>query len=87
MQPSIARLARIMPRSALSEVPRARLFGLPPPGAAQAATLIEVLQARKAAAGDSYPANIRLEAPIDKASMKHVVNRERRVLKNLMRER
>jgi hypothetical protein len=87
MRVSIPRLARIIPRSTLSETPRARLYGLPESDAPRAPTLMEALQARKAAAGADYPSNIRLEEPIDKQALKNILKGTRRELKGLVKER
>ncbi|THH10991.1 hypothetical protein EW146_g8194 [Bondarzewia mesenterica] len=92
MRPSLPRLLRIVPRSAVigpeaASQPRAKIFEEIRKENRTTPTLLEVLQQRKAEAGANYPLNIRIEPPISKQTFAGLSSEIRASLEAALRER
>ncbi|KAI0317303.1 hypothetical protein OF83DRAFT_154892 [Amylostereum chailletii] len=91
MRPSLPRLVRVIPRSAVKQAavghPKPKIYKELPKNVASPPPLIEVLLQRKAAAGSSYPANIRIEPLPTRATFEGVGDRARENLREILRER
>ena len=91
MQPTLARLVRVIPKSKVaaeyaSAAPARQLLeqarsDIKPP------TLIESLQARKAKLGADYPPNIRIEPVLSKKTFEGVPEATRERLQELLKGR
>lgn len=88
MRPSVARLVRIIPRTAL-KVEEAKVLRPPAPQTLELKkpTLIETLIKQQAEAGGIWPSNIRIEPVVKKEALKTVQSDVRLRLKKLLKER
>lgn len=88
MRPSLPRLVRVIPRGQLKSE---QLRTVPIPQLVRSdvkrPTLIELLQKRRAEAGNDYPPNIRIEPALTKKSFSGVKKEHIIELKALLKER
>ncbi|KAI0057095.1 hypothetical protein BV25DRAFT_1831469 [Artomyces pyxidatus] len=90
MRPSLPRLVRILPRTAVTPTsgrPRPRIYDELPKEARQITPLIDVLQKRKQEAGAAYPPNIRIEPVISKRTFRGLKGEAIAPLRQVLRER
>ncbi|KAI9064266.1 hypothetical protein FKP32DRAFT_615855 [Trametes sanguinea] len=85
MQPTLARLVRVLPRSQVDPALR------PVPAPARAdeirrPSLIEVLLKRKEEAGDNFPSNLRIEALEAKSALRGLPRDARKTLAAMLKE-
>ena len=94
MHPSVPRLLRILPRSAVvttepgaTKLPKAKIFEELPKDVRKPPSLLEVLLKRKKEAGASYPPNIRIEPVMSRQTFAGVAKEVRASLRATLRER
>ncbi|KZT03512.1 uncharacterized protein LAESUDRAFT_334655 [Laetiporus sulphureus 93-53] len=86
MRPTFSRLVRVIPRSSLPPKQAVRTVPEPMRSDVKQPTLIQILLERQAAAGDSYPSNIRIEPELTRATFKGVKPEVKRELLKVVRE-
>ncbi|TFY70521.1 hypothetical protein EVG20_g2478 [Dentipellis fragilis] len=90
MRPSLPRLLRIVPRSAVTPQAarkRVKIYEEIPKELRVQPTLLQVLQKRRDEAGADYPPNIRIEPVVSKQTFSGVKPDAREPLRNVLRER
>lgn len=91
MRPSLPRLVRLLPRSAIALPehghPSPRIYEEPPKGSRTQPSLLEILLKEKEAAGPNYPPNIRIEPVVSKKTFAGVKREFVGPLKAILRER
>jgi hypothetical protein len=92
MRPSLPRLVRVLPRSAIpvrehGHLPPARVYEELPKGSSRQPSLLEILLKEKEAAGANYPPNIRIEPVVSKKTFAGVKREFVAPLKAVLRER
>lgn len=88
MRATAARLVRVIPRAKLS-VGDSKIVGRPTPQTEDRLRpiTIDLLLKQKAAAGENWPANLRIEPQLKKEVFKNVQPELRTVMKKLTKER
>ena len=88
MRPTSTRLVRLIPRKLLN-VAEQKIYSRPRPQIEdlKQPTFMDLLMKRKERAGNTWPANLRLEPQLKKAVFKEVVPGVRSVLKRMTKER
>jgi hypothetical protein len=91
MRPSLSRLVRVLPRSAIPVRehghPPLRVYEEIPKDARKQPSLLEILLKEKEAAGANYPPNIRIEPVVSKKTFAGVKRGFVAPLKEILRER
>ena len=91
MRPSLPRLVRVLPRSAIAlpELNQAppKIYDELPKSCRMSPSLLEVLLKEKELAGSDYPPNIRIETPVSKKTFAGVKRDFVAPLKAILRER
>lgn len=91
MRPSLTRLVRVLPRSAIALPKHGRappkIYDELPKSSRMSPSLLEILLKEKELAGSNYPPNIRIETPVSKKTFAGVKRDLVAPLKAILRER
>ncbi|EAU88391.1 hypothetical protein CC1G_05157 [Coprinopsis cinerea okayama7 len=87
MRPTVARLVRVLPRSAV-QLPESRIIPRPTPQYEELKkpTVLQLLEKQREEAGENWPSNIRIEPVIKKQVFKPVKPELRKTLKKMLKE-
>ncbi|KAH6918775.1 hypothetical protein BKA70DRAFT_1248226 [Coprinopsis sp. MPI-PUGE-AT-0042] len=87
MHPTALRLVRVIPRAAIT-TPQPQIIPRPRPQYEdlKKPTILQLLEKQKEDAGDSWPANIRIERVVKKEELKNVKPELRGAFKKMLKE-
>ncbi|TFK25046.1 hypothetical protein FA15DRAFT_618489 [Coprinopsis marcescibilis] len=87
MRPTVVRLVRVLPRSAL-HLGKQKVIPRPKPQYEDLnkPTTLDILLKQKETAGDAWPSNIRIEPVVKKQAFRQVQPKLRPYLKKMLRE-
>ncbi|KAF9027127.1 hypothetical protein BDZ89DRAFT_819205 [Hymenopellis radicata] len=86
MRPSLARLVRMLPRSAVSSEQKVVTSLASRPPQTKPLSLTDIMLEKQALAGNDWPTNLRIEPIIPKTAFKNMTPRVRSKLREMLRE-